>query len=198
MKKILILAFLAVTLINCNDDTTSSVSLTAEEENDLQFLREEEKLARDVYLYAYDKYALTVFNNISQSEQQHMDKVLTLLNYYNLEDPALANPGEFSNEELQTLYNQLTAQVDISQLEALKVGATIEDLDIKDIEEFESRTDKSNILNVYGNLKCGSRNHMRAYYSALEALGVIYVAQYISQDELDVIIGSTNERCGRQ
>ncbi|PHR72889.1 MAG: hypothetical protein COA67_04085 [Lutibacter sp.] len=201
MKNIvfLIISLSLIVTISCSSDgdsNTQQITLSQDEVNDLKFLREEEKLARDVYIYAYDKYSDVVFNNISQSEQQHMDKILVLLNTYNVEDPALPNTGEFSNQILQGIYNDLTAQVDISLIEALKVGATIEDLDIKDIENFENRTDKSNILNTYEKLKCGSRNHMRNYYNQLSNNGVTYVVQFISASELTTIINSSNEQCG--
>lgn len=197
MKKLIFIALLSLGFWNCSEDDSSIVPLTSVEEEDLLTLREEEKLARDVYLYAYDKYGLNISNNISKSEQTHMDKILSLLTKYGIEDPVIPIRGEFRNQTLQALYNDLTAQVDISELEALKVGATIEDLDIKDIEDFESRTDKSDILNVYEKLKCGSRNHMRAYYSQLLSRGYTYEAQYITDDDLLIIVNSENERCGR-
>jgi len=201
MKNLLLFAFIASTFIfsscSSDDDDIIVVPLTTVEIEDLKVLREEEKLARDVYLYAYDVYGMDIFINISKSEQKHMDKILTLLNTYNIDDPALANRGEFTNQTLQGLYNQLTAQVDISLLEALKVGATIEDLDIKDIIDFENRTDKADILNTYDKLKCGSRNHMRSYYQQLVNNGVTYSSQFISAAELSAIITSSNEQCGR-
>ena len=197
MKKLFFIALIAISITSCSSDDTSTEPLTQVEENDLLTLREEEKLARDVYLYAYDKYGLDISNNISQSEQKHMDKILSLLNKYGIEDPALPNRGDFNNQTLQSLYNTLTAQVDLSELEALKVGATIEDLDIFDIEDFESRTDKSDILDTYNKLKCGSRNHMRSYYSQLVLQGFTYEAQFLSASELSDIITSSNEQCGR-
>lgn len=196
MRKLVLATMVLFSLLSCDkDDDFTPLSQT--EKDDLLTLREEEKLARDVYLYAFDKYALDISNNISQSEQKHMDKILFLLNRYDLADPASVTRGVFNNAELQTLYNDLTAQVDISELEALKVGATIEDLDIKDIEEFENRTDHSDILNVYSKLKCGSRNHMRAYYGQLMDNGFTYEAQFITSDALSAIIASSNEQCGR-
>jgi len=159
-------------------------------------LREEEKLARDVYLYAYDKYGLNIFTNIAQSEQRHMDRVLTILTTYNIDDPASTERGVFNNSTLQNLYNILTAKVDSSMLDALIVGATIEDLDIKDIEEFKTRTTKNDILDMYDNLTCGSRNHLRSYYSQILANGGTYTPQYISQDEFEAIINSSKEQCG--
>jgi len=200
MKKMLFLFGLVSMMYACrtNGPEPETVSLTDQEKNDLLFLREEEKLARDVYLYAYDQYGLQIFSNIAGSEQRHMDQVLALLTKYGLEDPASPNRGEFSHAELQTLYNDLTAIVDSSQTDALWVGATIEDLDIHDITTFESHTDKQDLLDVYARLTCGSRNHMRNFYRELQAVGVTYTAQYISQQELDEIVNSSNERCGGQ
>lgn len=188
---------LSVGLFSCsssnNDEPTTLDDVVI---NDLLQLREEEKLARDVYIYAYDKYSLEIANNISQSEQTHMDKVLTLLDKYELEDPAKSENGVFSNEELQTLYAQLTAKVDLSLLDSLVVGAMIEDLDIKDIEDFLEHTTESEIVDVYKNLQCGSRNHLRSYYSTIVSNGGSYSPIYISQDEFESIINSENETCG--
>lgn len=188
-------------LSSCSSDgeeinNIEPILLTPTEIEDLKILREEEKLARDVYVYAFNKYGDPIFSNISNSEQQHMDRILVLLNKYNLDDPALAYDGAFTNQELQGLYNSLIEQVDISLVEALKVGATIEDLDIKDIDDFERRTDKADILNVYNKLKCGSRNHMRSYYGQLENEGVTYEPQFISETELTAIINGSKEQCG--
>ena len=197
MKKIVLITLLALGFTSCSEDDSTTETLTNTEKEDLLRLREEEKLARDVYLYAYDIYGLSISNNISQSEQMHMDKILSLLNKYGLDDPALPARGAFNNQTLQSLYDQLTAQVDISELEALKVGATIEDLDIYDIEEFESHTNKNDILDAYSKLKCGSRNHMRAYYADLISRGYTYEAQFITATELSDIVNSDRERCGR-
>jgi hypothetical protein len=92
-------------------------------------MREEEKLAYDVYTALSKKWGLTVFNNISSSELTHTTAVLTLLNKYNIADPVGNNAvGIFGNSTLQALYNQLVVQGSISLTEAVKVGATIEDL----------------------------------------------------------------------
>ncbi|MGV6862416.1 MAG: DUF2202 domain-containing protein [Putridiphycobacter sp.] len=197
MKKLGILVLFSLLVLNFTA-CDKSKALSAEEIEDLTFLREEEKLARDVYLYAYGIYNESIFLNISNSEQKHMDNTLSLLNKYDLPDPATSVAGEFTNSELQTLYDDLTAQVDISLTDAYVVGATIEDLDIHDIEGNIERTDKSDILNVYEKLQCGSRNHMRSFTAALEGVGSSYNPQYISQSEYEEIINSSNEQCGKQ
>jgi len=179
------------------DDSETAQSLTDAEKTDLIQLREEEKLARDVYLYAFDKYGLNVSKNISNSEQAHMDQVLAILSVYGLSDPVKEEQGAFANSELQSLYDELVGKVDESLLDALVVGAMIEDLDIKDIEDFEARTEKNDLLDLYDNLKCGSRNHLRSYCSQLELNGGQYAPLYISQSQFESILASDSERCGQ-
>jgi hypothetical protein len=168
--------------------------MTAE---DMQFVREEEKLARDVYLHSYDKYQLQIFKNISNSEQSHMDAILGQLEKYNVSDPVGDNArGVFVNATLQDLYNQLTARSDTSLVEALKVGALIEDLDIFDIESIIKRASQSSIITVYNNLTCGSRNHLRSFTSELKINGGDYENIYISDEYYNQIISSDIEKCG--
>lgn len=201
MKKIilLVLALTSGVISSCSDNENDSgvleVNLTQQEIADLNFLREEEKLARDVYLYSFNLYGLQIFKNISNSEQMHMNSVLELLNKYNLKDPASEKIGEFNNADLQELYNNLTQKSSISMIEALVVGNIIEDLDIKDIALNEERTIKTDILDVYGSLKCGSRNHLRNYYAQLIQNGGFYVPLYISASEFEAIVTTSNEQC---
>lgn len=202
MKKLILSAFVSMLFltVSCSDDSDDTIppvdELTQQEKDDILFMREEEKLARDVYLYAYDIYGDKIFNNISKSEQTHMDKMLALINTYNLSDPASSERGVFTNAELQNLYNDLVSQVDLSHVDALLVGATIEDLDIRDLDRAEDDTDKTDILVTYDILICGSRNHMRGFYGQLILLGEDYTPQFISQDEFDEIINSDHESCG--
>ncbi len=196
---LLVLVFLTVSSCSNNDNdviTPSTSILSQEEIDDLLFLREEEKLARDVYLFSYDKYGEMIFNSISQSEQQHMNSVLTLLNTYEISDPASTERGVFTNQTLQNLYNDLTTQSKISLVEALKVGATIEDLDLNDIHEDKSNTTREDLINVYEKLSCGSRNHLRIYIDQLLLNGENYLPQYISLTEFTEIMNSDSEICG--
>ncbi len=178
-------------------DKSALVSLTSDDSTMLLQMREEEKLARDVYDTLYVKYGLKVFDNISSAEQRHMDAVKMLLDTLGLSDPALSEPGVFTNPALQELYNALISQGAVSLVEALKVGATIEDLDIYDLEKFMEETNNQLILETFQSLTCGSRNHMRAFNSQLVSQEVHYTPVYISQEEFDDIINSTSERCGR-
>ena len=198
MKKILfatVLTLLMFSSCSNDNDNQSSIPLTQAEIDDLKFLREEEKLARDVYLFSYNKYQVSIFNNISQSEQKHMNSVLNLMNKYGIPDSASTEIGVFNNTDLQQLYTALTTQANISLIEALKVGATIEDLDINDIDDFISNTNKSDILNVYDNLTCGSKNHIRSYTSQLSSNGETYIPQFISNEYYITILNESNGGC---
>lgn len=168
--------------------------LNSAESSSLSFMREEEKLARDVYITLYNKWGVNIFTNISNSEQTHMDAILMLLNKYSLTDPVGSNVvGVFSNVTLQNLYTQLVAQGNVSVLDAYKVGATIEDLDIFDLENALSNNDNQDIKLVYDMLTKGSRNHMRSFYKNILNVGGTYTPQYITQAEFDAIINSAME-----
>jgi len=169
-------------------------TLTPLEIADLAHLREEEKLARDVYRYLYDFWGQWIFDNIAASEQQHMDAVKNLLDRYGIEDPVEKDiEGVFVNPELQDLYDSLIAIGESTQLNALWVGATIEDMDIFDIQHMLDNTDKSDLVSVYENLMKGSRNHLRSFCGLLDTLGETYDAQYLSQDEVDSILSTAKE-----
>jgi hypothetical protein len=191
MKTLFILALGIIFLPSCKKDEVPVLS--DQEKSDLLFLREEEKLARDVYIYSYNKYGLAVFNNISGSEQNHMNSVLNILEKYGLTDPAGSNEvGVFSNKELQSLYDQLTAKAAISLEDALAVGANIEDLDINDIKTFYMHTTKSDLLTVYDRLTCGSKNHLRSFVAQLGT----YSPVYLTQAEYEAILSGSNGHCG--
>ncbi len=198
IKLINISCFLLVSLLGYSKTTYSNqIILTNEEVNDLTFLYEEEKLARDVYYFAYEKYELEIFKTIASSEQNHMNKILSLLKNNGIKTPNKLN-GEFSNHKIQELYNKLTKQSEQSLIEALKVAVTIEELDIYDIESFKKRTDNSLILNVYTQLTCGSKNHLRVFYKQILKEKSSYEAQYISKKNFKSIVKGSNKPCGNK
>ncbi len=168
--------------------------LSEEEKEAILYMREEEKLARDVYITLYQHYGLVIMANIAESEQNHMDMVKMLIDRYGLEDPITNEEeiGTFSNPQLANLYHELVERGLISEIEALKVGALIEELDIRDLEEKIVVTDQEDIQRVFENLKTGSYNHLRAFVSALAAYGEEYTPQYISNEEFEEIIGDSS------
>ncbi|NPA54900.1 MAG: DUF2202 domain-containing protein [Epsilonproteobacteria bacterium] len=168
-----------------------SYTLTNEEIESLIHMREEEKLARDVYLTLADKYSDTkVFSNIANAEQHHMDKIGELLDKYGIEDPVKSDEvGVFSDESMSALYTQLTTQGLNSLSDALTVGATIEDLDIFDLEDEIGDSSNPDIVRVYSQLEHGSEHHLNAFTYNLEILGEDYTPQYISTQDYQDIIG---------
>jgi hypothetical protein len=143
---------------------SSSVSV----EDQLIFLREEEKLARDVYLALYDKWGAVEFRNIGNSESRHMESVKNLLDRYGLDDPVAGDDaGVFANHELQAAYDSLVAQGSESLEAAYQVGVTIERLDIEDLQTPLVSTTQADIVRVAQNLLNGSQNHLAEFSSLL-------------------------------
>jgi hypothetical protein len=177
----------------------SQVAISDAENNALVFMREEEKLARDVYTYLFDKWNVKVFSNISGSEQTHMNAILALMDNFQIDDPVGANQiGVFENTNLQQLHDDLIALGQADLVGAYKVGAAIEEIDILDLQkELDESIENENIRLVFENLMKGSRNHLRSFVSNLKRIGVDYAPQYMSQEAYDAIINFSSERGGR-
>ena len=144
--------------------------LNTEEATHLLYIREEEKLALDIYQALFSKWQVRIFSNIAVSEQRHFDAVGTLISRYKLTDPAQETAGVFTNPDLQASYYQLIAKGSTSLLDALQVGVTIEETDIDDLTAAIAVTDNRDVLTVYGNLLNGSLNHLSAFNSHIEAV----------------------------
>jgi len=195
----------------------NTTTIDSNESSHLTFMREEEKLARDVYLTFANMYPeQAVFANIATtSEQTHTDTMRDLLALYNLPDP---NPttnnlpgsiGVYTGEEwgwyFSDKYNALVTAGGTSELDALYIGALIEELDMHDIADCPqvmvdagyndpcglNYTDENATINAYSNLINGSESHLRAYVGQIEAIIGVgnYQAQYLTQAEVDVILG---------
>lgn len=142
------------------------VSETSDEAAEgLKFMREEEKLARDIYQKLNERWNARVFSNITKSEQQHMDAIAVLLERYGIEDPAAGtDAGTFRNPELQTLYNTLLAKGTSSLKDAMEVGVLIEETDIEDLDiRSTAVAEGTDIAFVYSRLRQGSVNHLNAF-----------------------------------
>lgn len=194
-----------------------ATGLDADEVSHLTFMREEEKLARDVYLTFSRMYPQqNVFSVIAtESEQTHTDTIRDRLRQFDLVDP---NPntndlpesiGVFTGSEwgryFDEKFEELTQAGSQNELAALYVGALIEELDMHDIADCPQvmvdagykdpcglrYTDERSIINAYRSLIDGSENHLRAYVGQIEA--VIgegkYEAQYLTQGEVNAILG---------
>jgi hypothetical protein len=174
-KKWLVISGLLLLMSITSVGFVQAVDLTDTEKSWLTYMREEEKLARDVYMFMYDKWGSQIFSNISVSEQTHMDVIKTLLDRYGIPDPAAGKVlGVFTNQDLQDLYNVLIEDGSVSLVEALKVGVVIEETDIDDLNAGIASTKRKDIKTVYGNLLRGSLNHLKAFVYNLAIQGVVY------------------------
>ncbi len=197
IKKSMIALMLTLTAVNFIS-VNSFAQISNAEKNSLIYMYEEEKLARDVYLTLSEKYDIPVFKNISKSEQYHMDLVNTLLEKFDITNTAKDKRGEFENNDLQKLYNSLTEQGSKSLIDALKTGATIEDVDIHDLEKYIPNVTNPEIISTFKQLTCGSGNHMRAFSRQLKIKEIVYTPQYISQNKYNKIINGEHKRCFQQ
>jgi hypothetical protein len=134
-------------------------------------MREEEKLALEIYQSLYQKWNLRIFSNIATSEQRHFDAMGTLIKRYSLNDPA-QGVGVYTNPKLQDLYDELIVQGGLSVIDGLQAGILIEKTDIADLEAALLETKRTDIKKVFTNLLSGSLNHLDAFESNLEVLGV--------------------------
>lgn len=164
---------------------------------DLLRLREEEKLARDVYTSLAKTSKLTVFRNISRAESQHMQAVERLIGGAN--GNALNDvPGSFTYPDYQQLYQSLVASGARSPLDAVMVGAKIEEMDIADLKRLLTQTNNPQVRQVLEQLMRGSQNHLRAFASQIAKRGGGYNAEFLTQAEFDQIASSSGRGHGRQ
>jgi len=187
-------------------------TLDAAEETHLIFMREEEKLARDVYDTLGILYpTLNTFERIFDSEERHANTMADMLVTFSIDDPSTSDErGVYTGADYGWYFTEkfdlLVTWGEADSLEALYVGAFIEELDMHDIahcpEVVDSTyalgedgcglayTDEPALKASYNNLLSASGNHLRAYVKAIEQItGEDYVAQYLSQAEVDSILG---------
>ncbi len=144
---------------------TSQASNSPETTKQLLYLIEEEKLAHDVYQKMSELWGARVFGNIQRSETNHQDQLLAVMQSRAIADPRSTEVGVFTDQKLQTLYNQLIAQGSQSLNEAYKVGVAIEELDIADLKTDLATLDPkdTDVKATMENLLRGSENHLRAF-----------------------------------
>lgn len=172
--------------------------LSGSQAEGLVFMREEEKLARDVYLTLADMWGVPVFTNIAAAEQTHMDSVLGLIDTYELVDPVGdSDIGVFANPELQAMYDDLVDMGSESLEAAFRVGALIEEVDIEDLANYLQEPIPADVATVYERLLSGSENHLRSFVSQLESAGSDYTPSVLDSDTYGSILSSQGQRGGQ-
>ena len=133
--------------------------------DNLLYIIEEEKVAKDVYKHFYQTWGERIFFKVANSEDRHIASIEKLLSKYKIDLPmTMDEEGIFTNEKLQSVYNELIAKGDISLKEALKVGIEIEETDIEDLEELlNAEVLNKTVENLYNRLLKGSYNHLGSF-----------------------------------
>ena len=170
-------------------------AINAAERADLIAMRQEEKLARDVYRVLYQVHKTPAFANIAQSEQSHMDLVKFVLDRYSIPDPIKSDQvGVYRDPVFRGLFEALVLFGAQSQAHAELVGAFIEDLDIFDLDAALARSDNRDLDTLWQNLQLGSRNHLRAYYKLLLKRQIRYPGIVLPLSRILAIVNSPQER----
>ena len=137
---------------------------TAAQKLQLQYLVEEEKLARDVYLFLATNVTSMKFASIARSEQTHMDLISGVLKTYKFFNPTInRSQGVFLNPTLQSLYKTLTAKGSTDVWAAYQVGIEIENLDIGDLQNMLEDPMPADMKYALDRLLNGSINHLAAF-----------------------------------
>jgi hypothetical protein len=181
----------------------------------LVFLREAEKLERDVFTILSSMYPDSqLFGRIDDIEQGHADVMKYLLKQYGVKDPNVNDnlgvfTGELYGNFFSSTYRYLVGLGSLSELDAFYVSAYIEETNLLDIMQCPDAivsqdngiddvsqcgmgyTHNVEIINVYHALIEGSKSDLRAYVQAIESVigEGAYKAQAMSQQQLDEILG---------
>lgn len=162
-------------------------------------MREEEKLARDVYTVLAKSSGLAMFRNIARAENQHMQSLERLIQLSGT-NAVMGNDtaGAFAFSEYQQLYTTLIAKGSRSPLDALMVGAKIEEMDIADLRRLSAQTTSPQVRQVLSHLLQGSQNHLRAFAAQITRQGAVYKAEFLSQADFNQIANSSVQGQGQQ
>lgn len=148
--------------------TAATVTTDATLAANLTKMRDEERLARDIYTaLAAEHEQAAPFANIARSEQVHFDTMGLLLTRYGLADPSAGkSAGSYGDPVLQSLYDTLLASGSESLAKAYDAGIAVESLDIGDLKAAISTTSQTDAEAAFANLLNGSQNHLAAFTAA--------------------------------
>lgn len=187
IKKLVILLYL------CCSFTGIIHTLPQNDKDTLVLMREEEKLARDVYLTLNEQWDQMVFQHIAQAEVAHMQAVKGLMKKYKVEDPVTFTKdarGKFMHPPFQKLYDSLITTGSASLEGAFRAGAFVEERDLQDLYDARKATQAEDLKTLYGNLIRASEQHLRAFTRNLNRVGVAYEPVILSKEEYKRIVGA--------
>ena len=176
--------------------STAPLTLDAAAKAALSFQIEEERMAGELYRAFGEKQVAPPFQNIPRAEARHQELLVSLANRAGLGATGPAQAGHYETPAMQTRYDTLLARGRISLIEALKVGALVEEQDIADLRALTATTNDSELKAAATMLEEGSRHHLGAFVRNLRAQGVEYVAQVLTPAELAALTTSTRRDRG--
>jgi hypothetical protein len=181
--------------LGASQSNNAAGTLSPSQSSQLTRMMEEEKLAHDVYLALAKSSGLQIFTTIAKAESQHMRAVEQLATRYALASGSKnLSTGSFSNPQFQSLYQTLVTSGNASPLEAVRVGAKVEEMDILDLQKFLAENPPQEVAQVLKHLQLASMNHLRAFTTAVKEQGGTYTPQFMNQREFNDIIASDNQR----
>ena len=174
----------------CCQQVTSLSDLSDKEISSLKFMYEEEKLAGDLYEYFSNKWNSQIpFQQIASSEDRHKAAIEKQLSLHNVDISDLTGNAKstYSNQTLQALYDESVDRGNTSSIEALKIGAEIEEHDIKDLNAAIAETNAPEFKCIYSKLMEASKKHLIAFVRQLSMNGVNYTISALSDEDLNSI-----------
>lgn len=192
MKKLFLVIVMGLALF------AGAQTISEKEKAGILRMREEEKMARDIYRALNEKWNQRIFSNILKSETYHMERMKTLIDKFQLQDPVAKTndkAGIFENKALQKMYDELTSSGSANIEAAFRAGAKVEEADIKDLREAIALTSNNDIKSTYEYLVQASENHLRAFVRNLNRLGIVYEPIVLSKDDYSKII---NDKQGKK
>ena len=175
----------------CLQQETPKEPISQVEIDHLKHMADEEKLAGDVYKTLYETWNLRIFDNISRAEDHHQGIVVGMLTKYDIKFEQSTERGKYNDPKMEQLYTDLVAEGKKSLVDALKVGAKVEDLDIFDLNSaIENDVDSDDITAVFTNIRQGSYHHMKAFTNQLKRFDETYTPQFLTQKQLDEILSN--------
>ena len=146
---------------------TTAADTTGLSNAQLTEMREEERVARDLYEQLADTSGSLVFTRIAASEQRHLDAVENLMEMQGMDpDAAGRTVGEYAVPSLQTAYDTWLDQGTESAEEAFTVGVDLETQDIADLKTLDPASGTP-AERVVAALLQGSRHHLAAFTAAV-------------------------------
>ena len=174
-------------------------TLTKQQEADIQYLMEEEKMARDVYRVFAGLYGRPSFMHIKESEQIHLELMQELARESGVPIPStveMDEEGLFKERGLRKIYDRSVKDGSRSLEAALRASAGIEETDIRDLRVAYENAGDERARDLYQRLERASYNHLRAFTRNLKAIGVTYSPVLLGQEDFDNITGGGGAAAG--